>query len=76
MTPSHRYGRPHHLLIQQYNESVAKYVIHVSEAYTANDFAALVVRVRAGAKVITENGQREFVIRVSPAPQTRSHESA
>lgn len=41
-----------------YNDSMAKDVIRISEGEAASDFAALMARVRAGAKVIIENGER------------------
>jgi hypothetical protein len=43
-----------------YNRFMAKDVIHISEAEAASDFAALMERVRAGAKVIIENGARPW----------------
>src|SRR5216110_3237005 len=41
---------------------MAKDVIHISEAEAASDFAALMARVRAGAKVIIENGARPVAV--------------
>jgi CBS domain-containing protein len=41
---------------------MAKDVIHISEAETTSDFAALMARVRAGAKVIIENGARQQAV--------------
>ena len=41
---------------------MAKDVIHISEAEAASDFAALIARVRAGAKVIIENGARPVAV--------------
>jgi len=41
---------------------MAKNVIHISEAEAASDFSALLARVRAGAKVIIENGERPVAV--------------
>jgi antitoxin (DNA-binding transcriptional repressor) of toxin-antitoxin stability system len=49
-----------------YNHGMAKDVIRVSEAEAASDFAALMARVRAGAEVIIENGERPVAV-VRPA---------
>lgn len=67
-----RYGRAHHPPIQQYNESMAKHVIHVSEAEAASNFAALMARVRAGAKVIIENRERPVAVLQAAEPVRRS----
>jgi antitoxin (DNA-binding transcriptional repressor) of toxin-antitoxin stability system len=72
MSPSDRYGRAHHPLIQQYNDSMAKHVIHVSEADAASDFTALVARVRAGAKVIIENREGPVAVLQAAEPVRRS----
>lgn len=47
---------------------MAKDVIHISEAEAASDFAALLARVRAGAKVIIENGARPMAVPHSAEP--------
>ena len=72
MSLSDRYGRAQHPLIQQYNESMAKHVIHVSEAEAASDFAALMARVRAGAKVIIGNRERPVAVLQATEPVRRS----
>ena len=41
---------------------MAEHVIHISEAEAASDFGALMARVRAGAKVIIENGERPVAV--------------
>jgi hypothetical protein len=41
---------------------MAKDVIHISEAEAASDFARLMARVRAGAKVIIQNGERPVAV--------------
>jgi antitoxin (DNA-binding transcriptional repressor) of toxin-antitoxin stability system len=57
-----------------YNHSMAKDVIHISEAEAASDFAALLARVRAGAKVIIENDARPVAVlhAAEPVPRTIS----
>lgn len=70
--PSDRYGRAHHPLLQQYNENMAKHIIHVSEAEAASDFAALLARVRAGAEVIIENRERPVAVLQAAEPVRRS----
>jgi antitoxin (DNA-binding transcriptional repressor) of toxin-antitoxin stability system len=55
-----------------YNRLVAKDVIHISEAEAASDFASLMARVRAGAKVIIENGKRPVAVLHSAEPVRRS----
>jgi antitoxin (DNA-binding transcriptional repressor) of toxin-antitoxin stability system len=55
-----------------YNHSVAKNIIHISEAEAASDFAALMARVRAGAKVIIENGARPVAVLHAAEPERRS----
>jgi antitoxin (DNA-binding transcriptional repressor) of toxin-antitoxin stability system len=55
-----------------YNRLVAKDVIHISEAEAASDFAALMARVRAGAKVIIENGERPVAVLHAAEPVRRS----
>src|SRR6266571_2620620 len=54
--------RPQHQQITVYNHQMAKDVIHISEAEAASDFASLMARVRAGAKVIIENGARPVAV--------------
>ncbi len=51
---------------------MAKDVIHISEAEAASDFAVLMARVRAGAKVIIENGARPLVVLHAAEPVRRS----
>jgi antitoxin (DNA-binding transcriptional repressor) of toxin-antitoxin stability system len=53
-----------------YNYRMAKDVIHISEAEAAGDFAALLELVRAGAKVIIENGERPVAV-LHPAEPAR-----
>jgi antitoxin (DNA-binding transcriptional repressor) of toxin-antitoxin stability system len=50
---------------------MAKDVIHISEAEAASDFAAL-ARVRAGAKVIIENGARPVAVLHAAGPVRRN----
>lgn len=50
---------------------MAKDVIHISEAEAASDFAALMARVRAGAKVIIENGARPVAVLHAAEPVRR-----
>jgi antitoxin (DNA-binding transcriptional repressor) of toxin-antitoxin stability system len=47
-------------------------VIHISEAEAASDFAALMTRVRAGAKVIIENSERPVAVLHAAEPVGRS----
>jgi antitoxin (DNA-binding transcriptional repressor) of toxin-antitoxin stability system len=58
--------------ITVYNCCMAKDVIHISEADAASDFAALMARVRAGAKVIIENGARPVAVLLGADPERRS----
>jgi antitoxin (DNA-binding transcriptional repressor) of toxin-antitoxin stability system len=51
---------------------MAKNVIHISEAEAASDFAALIARVRAGAEVIIENGERPVAVLHAAEPVCRS----
>jgi len=51
---------------------MAKDVIHISEAEAASDFAALIARVRAGAKVIIENGARPVAVLQGAEPVRRA----
>ncbi len=55
-----------------YNDLMAKDVIHISEAEAASDFAALMARVRAGAKVIIENDARPVAVLHATEPARRS----
>ena len=49
-------------------------VIHISEAEAARDFAGLLARVRAGAKIVIENGAHPVAVLRTPAPPRRSIE--
>ena len=51
---------------------MAKNVIHISEADAATDFATLLARVRAGAKVIIENDQRPVAVLYAAEPPRRT----
>jgi antitoxin (DNA-binding transcriptional repressor) of toxin-antitoxin stability system len=51
---------------------MAKDVIHVSEAEAASDLTSLMARVRAGAKVIIENGERPMAVLHAAEPVRRS----
>ena len=51
---------------------MAKDEIHISEAEATSDFAALMVRVRAGARVISENGARPVALLHAAEPERRS----
>ncbi len=51
---------------------MAKDVIHISEAKAASDFAALIARAWAGAKVITENGARPVAVLQGAEPVRRT----
>jgi antitoxin (DNA-binding transcriptional repressor) of toxin-antitoxin stability system len=51
---------------------MAKDVIHISEAEAASDFAALMARVRAGAKVIIESGERPVAVLHAAEPVRRT----
>jgi antitoxin (DNA-binding transcriptional repressor) of toxin-antitoxin stability system len=51
---------------------MAKDVFHVSEAEAASDFAALMARVRAGAEVVIENGERAEAVLHAAEPVRRS----
>jgi antitoxin (DNA-binding transcriptional repressor) of toxin-antitoxin stability system len=55
-----------------YNRAMAKDVIHISEAEAASNFAALLARVRAGARVIIENGERPVAVLHAAEPVRRS----
>jgi antitoxin (DNA-binding transcriptional repressor) of toxin-antitoxin stability system len=56
----------------RYNRVVAKDVIHISEAEAASNFAALMASVRAGAKVIIENGSRPVAVLHAAVPVRRT----
>jgi antitoxin (DNA-binding transcriptional repressor) of toxin-antitoxin stability system len=51
---------------------MAKNVIHISEADAASDFTSLMTRVRAGAEVIIENGERPVAVLHAAEPVRRS----
>lgn len=55
-----------------YNQCIAKDEIHISEAEAASDFPALMARVRAGAKVIIENGASPVAVLHAAEPPRRS----
>jgi antitoxin (DNA-binding transcriptional repressor) of toxin-antitoxin stability system len=55
-----------------YNQFMAKEVIHISEAEAASDFASLMRRVRAGARVIIENDARPVAVLHAAEPARRS----
>jgi antitoxin (DNA-binding transcriptional repressor) of toxin-antitoxin stability system len=54
---------------------MAKDVIHVSEAEAASNLTSLMARVRAGAKVIIENGERPMAVLHAAEPVRRSIET-
>jgi antitoxin (DNA-binding transcriptional repressor) of toxin-antitoxin stability system len=56
----------------EYNYFMAKDVIRISEAEAASDFAALMARVRAGAKVIIENGAQPVAVLHAAEPVRRT----
>jgi antitoxin (DNA-binding transcriptional repressor) of toxin-antitoxin stability system len=51
---------------------MAKNVIHISEAEAASDFSSLMTRVRAGAEIIIENGERPVAVLHAAEPVRRS----
>jgi len=51
---------------------MAKHVIPISEAEAASDFASLLARVRAGAEVVIENGERPAAVLHAADPVRRS----
>ena len=51
---------------------MADYVIHISEAEAASDFAGLLARVRAGAEVVIESGTLAVAVVHAPVPARRS----
>jgi len=54
----------------QYNRSMGKQVIHISEAEAASDFRSLLARVRAGAEIIIEDNSEPVAV-VHPAQPVR-----
>jgi antitoxin (DNA-binding transcriptional repressor) of toxin-antitoxin stability system len=54
-----------------YNWFMAKDVIRISEAEAASDFAGLMARVRAGAEIIIENGERVVAVLHAAEPVRR-----
>jgi len=55
-----------------YNHHMAKNVIRISEAEAASDFAGLMARVRAGAEIVIENGERPVAVLHAAEPMRRS----
>ena len=55
-----------------YNHFMAKDVIHISETEAASDFASLMARVRAGAEIVIENGERPVAVLHAAEPVRRS----
>jgi len=51
---------------------MAKDVIHISEAEATSNFAALMARVRAGAEVVIENGERPVTVLHAAEPVRRT----
>jgi antitoxin (DNA-binding transcriptional repressor) of toxin-antitoxin stability system len=51
---------------------MARDVIHISEAEAASDFAALMARMRAGAKIVIENGELPVAVLHAAEPVRRS----
>jgi len=51
---------------------MAKHVIHISEAEAASDFAALMARVRAGAEVVIQSGERPVAVLHAAEPVRRT----
>jgi antitoxin (DNA-binding transcriptional repressor) of toxin-antitoxin stability system len=50
---------------------MAKYMIRISEAEAANDLPALLARVRAGAEIVIENGERPVAVLHAAEPVRR-----
>jgi antitoxin (DNA-binding transcriptional repressor) of toxin-antitoxin stability system len=46
--------------------SMAKKIIHISEAEAASDFAGVLARVRAGAEIVIEGREPVVVVRAEP----------
>ena len=59
-------------LPQGYNGIMAKHVIRITEAEAASDFAGLMARVRAGAEIVIENGERPVAVLHAAEPVRRS----
>ncbi len=59
-----------HGRVAMYNRAMAKDVIRISEVEAARDFADLIKRVRAGAEIIIENGERPVAV-LHPADPAR-----
>jgi antitoxin (DNA-binding transcriptional repressor) of toxin-antitoxin stability system len=55
-----------------YNLFKAKNIIRISQADAASDFNALITRVRAGAEIIIENGERPVAVLHAAEPVGRS----
>ena len=55
-----------------YNPTMAKNVIHISEAEAAGDFATLLKHVRAGAEVIIEDNARVVAVLHAAEPARRT----
>jgi antitoxin (DNA-binding transcriptional repressor) of toxin-antitoxin stability system len=55
-----------------YDHFMAKDIIHVSEAEAASNFTALMARVRAGAEIVIENGERPVAVLHAAEPLRRS----
>ena len=51
---------------------MAKNVIHISETEAASDFAGLMARVRAGAEIVIEDGERPIAVLHAAEPLRRS----
>jgi antitoxin (DNA-binding transcriptional repressor) of toxin-antitoxin stability system len=51
---------------------MSRNVIHISEAEAANDFAALMTRVRAGAEIVIENDKHPVAVLHAAEPLRRS----
>jgi antitoxin (DNA-binding transcriptional repressor) of toxin-antitoxin stability system len=51
---------------------MGKHVIHISELEAANNFAALLARVRGGAEVVIESGDHPVAVLHAPPPMRRT----
>jgi antitoxin (DNA-binding transcriptional repressor) of toxin-antitoxin stability system len=51
---------------------VAKQVIHISDLEAANNFAALLARVRAGVEIVIEHDSQPVAVVHTPAPVRRT----
>jgi antitoxin (DNA-binding transcriptional repressor) of toxin-antitoxin stability system len=58
--------------VRLYNASMAKNVIHISESEAANEFASLMMRVRAGAEIVIEKDARPVAILHAAEPLRRT----